>query len=417
MGLPGWFTVGIVLAIIGTLALTRIKADLVAVGAITALLTARVIGPADALAGFTNEGVVANAFLFVVAEGLRQTGAMSLVSGRLLGRPRSVLGAQVRLLVPVAALSTVIHNIPLMTVLLPVVTDWGRRQGIAASRLLIPLSYAIMLGGMCTLLGTTTNLLISGLVAGQADLPPLKVFDPLWIGLPCAVVGLAYILAFSRRWLPDRSADAGLRDDPRAYTVEMLVTAGGPLVGRTIEEAGLRQLPGLFLVEIGREGGVMAAVAPGERLRANDRLVFAGVVESVVDLQKTRGLAPATDQVFKLNSPRSHRCLIEAVVSDSCPLAGKTIREGRFRTYYNAAIIALARNGERVGGKIGDITLRPGDTLLARSQPVVPATLQGFAGLLPRQRRCRIRRQSVMTGRGWRWRSWPRWSSHRRWAG
>jgi di/tricarboxylate transporter len=369
MGLPGWFTVGVILAVIGTLALTRIKADLVAVGAVTALLTARVIGPADALAGFINEGVVANAFLFVVAEGLRQTGAMGLVSGRLLGRPRSVLGAQVRLLLPVSAMSAFIHNIPLMTVLLPVVTDWGRRQGVAPSRLLIPLSYAIMLGGLCTLLGTTTNLLVSGLVAGQAGLAPLRIFDPLWIGLPCATVGLAYILAFSRRWLPDRTADAGLRDDPRAYTIEMIVTAGGPLVGRTIEEAGLRQLPGLFLVEIGREGEVMAAVAPGERLRANDRLVFAGVVESVVDLQKTRGLAPATDQVFKLNSPRSHRCLIEAVVSDSCPLAGKTIREGRFRTYYNAAIIALARNGERVGGKIGDIKLRPGDTLLLEAHP------------------------------------------------
>jgi di/tricarboxylate transporter len=369
MSLSGWLTVGVVLAVLGTLALTRVKADLVAVGALTVLLSARVIGPADAFAGFANEGVIANAFLFIVGEGLRQTGAMGLVSGRVLGRPRSVFHAQVRLVVPVAAMSAFIHNIPLMAVMLPVVIDWGRRCRIPSSRLMIPLSYAIMLGGVCTLLGTTTNLLVSGLVASQPGLPPLKLLDPLWIGLPCAVVGLAYILAFNGRLLPDRGGDAALRDDPRAYTVEMLVKGGGPLVGRTIEEAGLRQLPGLFLVEIDREGQVLAAVPPSERLRADDRLVFAGVVESVVDLQKTRGLVPATDQVFKLNSPRSRRCLIEAVVSGSCPLVGRTIREGRFRTHYNAAIIALARNGERVGGKIGDITLRPGDTLLLEAHP------------------------------------------------
>jgi di/tricarboxylate transporter len=369
MGLPGWFTVAVVLSVIGTLALTRIKADLVVVGALVVLLTARVIRPADALIGFTNEGVAANAFLFIVAAGLQHTGAMHVIAGRFLGRPKSVPAAQIRLLGPIAVISAFIHNTPLMTVVLPVVTDWAKQNRIAPSRLMMPLSYAIIFGGVCTLLGTSTNLIISGLVAGQPDMVPLRIFDPLWIGLICLGVGLAYILLFSGRLLPDRGAAIDLREDPRAYTVEMLVKAGGPLVGQTIEEAGLRQLPGLFLVEIDRGGEIVAAVSPTERLQADDRLVFAGVVESVVDLQKIRGLAPATDQVFKLNSPRSRRCLIEAVVSDSCPLAGKTIREGRFRTYYNAAIVALARNGERVHGKIGDITLRPGDTLLLEALP------------------------------------------------
>src|SRR5439155_6364876 len=124
-----------------------------------------------------------------------------------------VLGAQVRLLIPVAAVSAFIHNIPLMAVMLPVVTDWARKSRIAPSKLLIPLSYAIMLGGLCTLLGTTTNLLVSGLAARQADLPPIHVFDPLWVGLPGVGVGLAYILVFSRWALPDREAAIGLRED------------------------------------------------------------------------------------------------------------------------------------------------------------------------------------------------------------
>jgi di/tricarboxylate transporter len=149
----------------------------------------------------------------------------------------------------------------------------------------------------------------------------------------------------------------------------MIVEPGSPLVGQTIEQAGLRHLPGLYLVEIDRAGRVMAAVGPTEPLIANDRLVFAGVVESVVDLQRFRGLKPATDQVFKLDSPRSQRCLIEAVVSNTCPLGGRSVRDGRFRTIYDAAVIAIARNGERLRKKIGDVVLQAGDTLLLEAHP------------------------------------------------
>ena len=131
----------------------------------------------------------------------------------------------------------------------------------------------------------------------------------------------------------------------------------------------MRHLPGLYLAEIERDGQVLPAVASHERLHAQDRLVFVGIVESVVDLQKIRGLQPATNQVFKLDVPRTDRCLIEAVVSNSCPLVGMTIREGRFRAVYNAAVIALARNGERVHRKLGDLVLQAGDTLLLEAHP------------------------------------------------
>jgi Trk K+ transport system NAD-binding subunit len=152
------------------------------------------------------------------------------------------------------------------------------------------------------------------------------------VGLPCALVGLAYVLLFSGRGLPDHRPAISALDDPLRYTVEMLVAPGSHPTGQSIEQAGLRHLPGLYLVEIYRDGEVLAAVAPQERLRGHDRLVFAGVVESVADLQKIRVLVPATGQVVKLDAPRSERCLIEAVVSDSCPVVGRTVREGRFRT-------------------------------------------------------------------------------------
>jgi di/tricarboxylate transporter len=232
---------------------------------------------------------------------------------------------------------------------------------------MIPLSYGKILVGLCTLLGTSTNVLVNGLMVSQAQLPALGLFDITWIGLPCAAAGLAYILIFSRWLLPDRRQAISDRDDPRQYTVEMSVESGSSLVGQTIEGAGLRHLPGLYLVEIDREGHSLPAVAPQERLRGDDRLVFAGILDSVVDLQKIRGLKPTTDQVVKLNGSLSHRCLIEAVVSNTCPLSGQTIRDGRFRTVYNAAVIAVARNGARLRKKIGDIVLQAGDTLLLQA--------------------------------------------------
>jgi len=364
-----WFTLSTVALTVGLLIVTRISADLIMMAALTALLTGRAVSTEEALAGFANEGLITVAALFVVGAGIRETGAMAILASWLLGRPRSDSAAQARLMIPVTLASGFIYHTAMVAMMLPVVDEWGKKNRIQASKLMIPLSYAAILGGACSLMGTSSNLVVNGL-AVQAGLPTLGLFDVAWVGLPCAIIGVGFVIVGSKWLLPVRKPTFGMQDDARLYTVEMLVDQSSSLIGKTIEEAGLRHLPGLFLVEIDREGQVLAAVSSQERLHANDRLVFAGVVESVVDLQKTRGLKPATDQVFKLDSPRSHRCLIEAVVSNTCPLAGKTIREGRFRTIYNAAIIALARNGERQRQKIGDIVLQTGDTLLLEAHPM-----------------------------------------------
>jgi di/tricarboxylate transporter len=351
------------------LASTRIGADVILWGAVTLLVVLGIITPTEALAGLANEGMVTVGLLFIVAAGLRETGGMHLLTQRILGRPQSLWKAQFRLIVPIAAMSAFLNNTPLVAMLLPVVGDWARRLRLSVSKLMIPLSYATILGGTCSLIGTSTNLVVSGLLARTTDLPSLGMFDIAWVGIPCAIVGLAYLLLTSRWLLPERRPVFSVQDDAREYTVEMQVEAESPLVGQTIEQAGLRHLPGVYLMEIDRAGEVLAAVSPEERLCANDQLVFVGVVESVVDLQKMRGLAPATDQVFKLAHPRLKRRLIEAVVSDSCPLVDKTIRDGRFRNIYNAVVIAVARNGERIHKKIGDIILRAGDTLLLEAHP------------------------------------------------
>ena len=356
-------TACVVFATLAALLFSQRGPDMAMIGGVVVLLAAGVLTPDDALKGMSNEGMITVAALFVVAAAVERTGALAALVDRALGRPQSLASAQMRTMVGPAALSAFMNNTPVVALMVPAIRDWAKKHRLSVSKLLMPMNAAVVLGGLCTLIGTSTNVVVSGLMAAKTG-RPLGMFEITWLGVPLLLVGFAYLVFASRHLLKDRRPAVSPSDDPRQYSLEMLVEPGSPLIGRSIEEAGLRGLDGLFLMEIDRGGHVMAAVAPTERLEAGDRLVFVGVVDSVVELQKIRGLRPATDQVFKLDDPRSERTLIEAVVSNTCPLIGRTIREGRFRTTYDAVVIAVARNGERLQMKIGDITLEPGDTLL-----------------------------------------------------
>ena len=368
LGWQAWATLGVVGVVIGLLMFTRLSPDIILLGGLVLLLTAGILTPQEAFSGVSNPGVITVAVLFGVAAALRETGVIGLLVRHLLGRPKSLMSARVRIMFPVAVISAFLNNTPVVATLMPAIADWAKQTRMPVSKLLLPLSYAAIFGGMCTLVGTSTNLVVNGLLI-QAGNPSLNMFDITRVGVPCALAGLAYMIVFSQWLLPNRRSAIRLMDNPREYTVEMLVDAASSLVGQTIEQAGLRHLQGLYLVEIDRGDQVLAAVSPLERLQANDRLIFVGIVESVVDLQKIHGLTPATDQIFKLDRPRTKRCLIEAVVSNTCPLVRKTIRQGRFRSTYNAVVIAVARNGERLRQKVGDIVLQPGDTLLLETYP------------------------------------------------
>lgn len=364
-----WFTLGVTILILVLLAATNVGADIILMGGLTLLLVTGILSPAEALAGLSNEGMVTVGVLFVVVAGLQDTGTISWLSYTLLGRPKGLRGAQLRLMGSVSFLSAFLNNTPVVAMFIPAVREWARRNQFPVSKLMLPLSYAAIFGGTCTLIGTSTNLVVNGMLIAEAGEPGMGIFEIAWVGFPAALAGAFYLLFIGHWLLPDRKPPIAFGDDPREYTVEMLVDPAGPLVGKSIEEAGLRNLPGLYLIEIDRDGEIRPAVAPTERLQASDRLVFAGVVESVLDLQKLRGLTPATNQVFKLDAPRTERLLVETVVSNTCALLGKSIKEGQFRKVYGAAVIAVARNGERLRMKIGDIVLRPGDTLLLEAPP------------------------------------------------
>jgi di/tricarboxylate transporter len=369
MGWDAWVTIavtGLVLA-----ALVRdIAPDAVFLGAIVLLAILGVLKPEQAFAGFANDGVLTVAALFVVAAALRETGVVGYVGDRFLGKIKTELGAMTALAVLLIPLSPFLNNTPKVAMLLPVVLDWCRRRQVSPSRLLIPLSFLTILGGTCTLIGTSTNLVVQGLLI-KDKMPPMSLFEIGYIGVPCALVGTAYMLTIGRQLLPDRKElMEQLGESRREYLVEMLVQPGCRLIGRTVEEAGLRQLPGLFLIEIDRDGSIIGPVGPEDVIQANDRLVFTGIVSTIVDLEKIPGLVPAADARYEVSPQRRRgRLLCEAVISPTSPLVGKDIRNADFRALYGAAVVAVHRNGARLPNKIGDVVMRPGDTLLLQVGP------------------------------------------------
>jgi di/tricarboxylate transporter len=369
MTLAGWTVVAVIILCLVLLIKTRVSADVIFLGGLTVLIVSQAVSPTDALVGFSNQGMLTVAALYVVAAGLKETGAIQFVVDKIVGRSRSIRLAQLRIMAPVMVISAFLNNTPVVASFIPALEDWARKNRIPASKILIPLSYAAILGGTCTLIGTSTNLIINGLLMQETASASLGLFEPALVGIPCAIAGFIYLALFGRKLLPIRGSGFDTFKDPREYTIEMLVDEGGSMVGGTVEEAGLRNLPGLYLVEIYRDDQILAAVDPEIRLKANDRLIFTGIVDSIVDIQQMKGLSPATDQLFKLNSTRRERLLIEAVVSPTHPINGRTIKEGRFRNLYDAVVLAVARNGERVKEKIGDIQLQTGDTLLLEGHP------------------------------------------------
>jgi di/tricarboxylate transporter len=371
-----WVALATVAGVTYGLVRTAVGPDAVLLGALAVLMTVQAVtgttalpSPGQAVASFGNEGLMAVAALYVVTSGLRRTGAMNMIALPLLGRSSEVRRAQFRMMLPVAAVSAFMNNTPVVAAFMPAVSDWCRKHGVSPSKLFIPLSYAAIIGGTCTLIGTSTNLVVYGMLDDPVR-SRIGFFTIGWIGVPATLGVIVYVLLVSGRLLPDRRKEDSLEDEGREYTVEMLVEPGSAVDGKSIVDAGLRNLPGAYLMGIERDGHRLVAVGPERVLRGGDRLSFVGVVDSVVDLQRTRGLLPATDQVLKLTGTDPSRVLVEAVVSPDCPLVGKTIREGRFRTIYNGAIIGVRRNGQNLANvKIGDIVLQAGDALVIEAAP------------------------------------------------
>ncbi len=352
-----------------TLIFTRIGVHLVMMSVLVVLSVTGVLTAAEAFSGFSNQGVLTVAAMFVLAAGIHGSGGVDLLVKNLLGHPKSIRLAQVRIGLPVAVLSAFLNNTPVVATMIPAVRSWAKRIDVAPSKLMIPLSYSAILGGTLTMIGTSTNLVVNSQYVALTGGEGFSLFSITAVGLPVVVVGMLFMYFVFPKALPDRREE-GLFGNLREFTLEVAVASDGPLVGQTVVAAGLRDLKNIYLVEIERAGTIVPAVGSEETLQAGDRLVFAGDTEAISDLLRIRGIVPSTNE-GEPTLAREHleRCLVEVVISPHSHCINQTVRDSNFRERYGAVVLAVARNGERVSGNLGNTKINPGDTLLLEARP------------------------------------------------
>jgi len=356
-----WFTLGIVVAIVVVLVRDMLPPAAAIGSGTVALLAAGIISPAEALSGFANPAPATIAALYIVAAAVAKTGVLAPLVRTVLGdgdRPRAAIA---RLAVPTTAASSILNNTPIVAMLAPQIERWAEARGQSPSKYLMPLSFAAILGGVVTLMGTATNIVVSGLL--EADgLAPLGFFEITKIGLPVAIIGIVLIVLLAPKVLPARRSPATTDSEEfRQFNVTMHVLAD--LDGLTVEAAGLRHLRGVFLAQLERAGELVTPVGRDTALRTGDVLRFVGRVDQIVDLIAVPGLASTEDQqVARLDA--ADVAHYEAVIGTSSLLVGTTLRLAGFRDRYQAVVTAIHRAGQRIDAKLGDVVLRPGDTLL-----------------------------------------------------
>lgn len=363
LSLAAWFVIGVVVLVFALQICTKLPADFVFLGGMGLLLVSGVIPANSVLESFSSSTVVLIGVLFVVICGLVHTGFLQWVVRNCLGTPKSYNKAVARLMLPVAALSSVLNNTAVVALFTGVVRLWAKKLGIAPSKLLIPLSYASGMGGICTLIGTTPNLLISGFYTKETGIT-LGFFAPTLAGLFCLVIGVLSVIALSRL-IPVRQSPEDALQGTEEYTMELMVPTMSNLVGKTVKEAGLGNIKGGHLIEIIRmDREVITAVDDEEFIFGGDRLIFSGNVEKMLEIKDTYQLVNATHHVFSLEEIEKNRKLRMVTVGYKSPFIGSGICNTRFEEENNLVLVAIAREGEVIKGSPREVEIKAGDTLL-----------------------------------------------------
>ncbi len=368
MSWEAWFTLAVMLAIVATLVRGLLPPSAAFMAGMVAVLAVGIVEPQQAFSGFSNPAPITIASVYVLARGVEKTGALTPIVARMLGTSGGMRSGLARLCVPTAAASAFMNTTPIVAMLVPQVERWSEQRGWSPSSFLMPLSFAAIFGGIATVIGTATNLIVSGLFEASG-LEPLGFFEISKAGVPIGAVGLTLIVLLSPAVLPRRrSVRSEFTDELRQFVTEVVVTEGGSLDGRTVDEGGLRHLDSVFLVQIDRAGDLIAPVTPNTTLRGGDVARFVGRSDQLVELQALRGVEPVVEQqILELGSgPHAY---FEAVVGATSPLVGETLRSAGFRSSYQGAVIAIHRSGQLIDAKLGSVRLRVGDTLLILADP------------------------------------------------
>ena len=378
--LYAWITIATVLSMFTVLLLTKLRADLVFLGAIAILFVTGVLNAKEAFSGFSSTSVVIIGVLFVVVAGLTHTGVLQWIVKHLLGQPESYSKAVIRLMLPVAGLSSFLSNTTVVALFVGIVKMWSKKLGVSPSKLLIPLSYASGMGGVCTLIGTPPNLIISGLYAENTGVA-MNVLTTTIPGLFCLFIGVLSIIAM-RNLLPDRKAPESAFESTSEYTVELLVPSDNPNIGMTINEADLNNVRGGNLIEVVHFDEFVSPAGGDEILMGGDRLIYSGQIDEILELKKSHGLVNADHYVFTLSEIDKNRQLRTAYVTFASSLIGKAIGNTNFEKDYGLVLVAVARSGKRIEQSPREVVIQAGDTLLLDCPPKLKIDTSSLASKL-----------------------------------
>ncbi len=361
-GLDAWITIVTVLGMFSVLLFTKLRSDWVFLCAIGILFVTGVLDAKEAFSGFSGTSVITVGVLFVVVAGLMHTGVLHCMVKYLLGQPNSYAKAVTRLMLPVAFLSSFLSNTTVVALFVKIVKMWAKKLGVSPSKLLIPLSYASGMGGVCTLIGTPPNLIISGLYeenTGQA----MNVLATTIPGLFCLFVGVLSVIAM-RRLLPDRKAPEEAFEATSEYTVELRVPSDNPYIGMTLGEAGLYHIKGGSLIEMYHFDDVPSPISEEEYIMGGDHLVYAGQIDEIYEMAESHSLVAADHHVFSMSEVDMDSQIRTAYVNFGSSLIGRSIANTTFEKDNNLMVAAVARRGKRINEAPRKVILEAGDTLL-----------------------------------------------------
>ena len=361
-GLDAWITIVTVLGMFTILLFTKWRSDVVFLGAIGVLFVTGVLDAKEAFSGFSSTSVITVGVLFVVVAGLTHTGVLQWIVKNLLGTPNSYSKAVTRLMLPVAVLSSFLSNTTVVALFVDIVKMWSKKRGVSPSKLLIPLSYASGMGGVCTLIGTPPNLIISGLYEEKTG-EAMNILTTTVPGLFCLGVGVLSIIAM-RRLLPDRKTPDSAFESTGEYTVELRVPSDNPHIGETIGEAGLFHIKGGSLISLYHFDNVSSPVIEDEPIMGGDHLVYAGQIDEIIDMADSHQLVSADHHIFSMSEVDMSRKLRTAHVDFGSSLIGKAIGTTSFERDNDVILAAVARRGERINMAPREVVLQVGDTLL-----------------------------------------------------
>lgn len=354
----------IILMLIG-LSFEVIRADFLIFLALVIFLLSGVISSEQALKGFSNEGMLTVLLLFIVAGAIQKHGIIEMIVYRLLGKAKDARKSMIKVTLPIGFASGFLNNTPIVVALTPIIRDWAVDNGLSPSKFLIPLSYMTILGGTITMIGTSTTLVVHGLLLGNG-MDGFSFFTTTVVGVPITIAGIIYLSTVGYKLLPEHlGAKDQISQETKEFLAEAIIEDNFEYQKNTVTELGSSVLDGIYIIEIIRNNSRVYPVAGDTKILTGDHIIFSGSLNTIGKIQKFKGVTIKTGTELTLDDVKnkdSH--LVEAVVSHNSSLLNKTLKQANFKARHDAGVIAIHRNNQRIKSRVGDIVLKTGDTLL-----------------------------------------------------